>query len=230
MRRSIRALQLMIVLSVLRLTNSVAGPLQAQGIAVGNVVLTDDFSNQNSGWDVSTHSGGRSAYDNGEYQVVAEPQGVGVRFGYRSEVARDFVVEVNARLPEGRDDAAVYLGVRFKSTMGNTPGGYVRLIVGPNQRRAVLGVNTWDGSSWSSPRLAEASDISAINRGSETNRLGLKVKGTSFVAYVNGTEVLAAEDGTYPDGGGLVLGVIGPRGTATEARFDDLVVSELAAE
>ena len=223
-------LRLSIVLSVLGLTNSLAGPLQAQGIPVGNAVMTDDFSNPQSGWDVSTHSGGRSAYDNGEYQVVAEPQGVGVRFGYRSEAARDFVVEVNARLPEGRDDTAVYLGVRFKSTAGNAPGGYVRLIVGPNQRRAVLGVNTWNGSSWSSPRLAETTDHPAIHQGSEPNRLGLKVKGTTFVAYVNGTEVLAAEDGTYPDGGGLVLGVIGPRGTATEARFDDLVVSELTGE
>jgi hypothetical protein len=208
-------------------------PARAQqapvAIPAGQVLLQDDFSNPSSGWDVGDHSGGRSGYVDGEYFVIAMPDGSGVRFGFRSEVARDFVAEVDARLTGGRQGEAVYLGVRLARAQPGVPGGYVRLIVGPVTGRVVLGLNTWDGSQWSSRVLAETNDHPSIRRGTETNRLGLKAKGGTFVGYVNGQEVLAGEDGTFGEGG-LVLGVIGTQRSTTEARFDNFTVSELPAE
>jgi hypothetical protein len=46
---------------------------------------------------------------------------------------------------------------------------------------------------------------------------------------VNGQDVLRVEDGTLPDGG-IGFEVIGPRGSTTEARFDNFTLSELAAD
>lgn len=202
---------------------------QSLPIPAGKLLTSDDFSDRSSGWDVNAHSGGRSEYDNGEYVVVAESHGVGVRFGSRSEVARDFVVEVDSRLPGGQEVESVYLGVRLNPAGSGVPGGYVRLAVTPARARAVLGLNTWDGSRWGFTGLAEVNDHPAIRPGSATNRLGMTVRGSSFVAYVNGQEVLTAESGTYTNGG-LALGVIGRQGSRTEARFDNLVVSELTGE
>ncbi|MFN8524633.1 MAG: hypothetical protein U0821_16170 [Chloroflexota bacterium] len=228
-RGSLLAGLLTLLLVVIPPPIPVVGQQEAVPIPAGTILLTDDFADPSSGWDVSTHSGGRSGYDNGEYRVVAEPHGVGVRFGYRDEVARDFVVEVDGRLPGGGANEALYLGVRFKSTIGGAPGGYVRLVVAPVQGRAAIGLNTWNGSSWSSQRLAEVNDHPAIRRGSEVNRLGFKVRGNTFVAYTNDQEILRAQDDTYPEGG-FTLGVIGPQGATTEARFDNLLVREVVGE
>jgi hypothetical protein len=48
---------------------------------------------------------------------------------------------------------------------------------------------------------------------------------TAFVGYVNGQEMVRAEEDSVPNGT-IGLEVIGPRGNATEGRFDNLVVSE----
>lgn len=105
----------------------------------------------------------------------------------------------------------------------------MRFMVRPFDGRAWLGPNTWDGAGWEFRALVETNDHPAIRRGSAVNRLGMKVHGTSFVAYVNGQELFSVDDGTFM-GGGLVLGVAGPQGADTEARFDTLVMSELAGE
>ena len=198
-------------------------------IPAGQVLLTDDFSNPSSGWFAADQPVGLLAYDNGEYRVMARIPGGPVRIGARSEVARDFVVEVDARLPGGNEGEAAILGVRFAGAPPGRPGGFMRLQVRPAEQRAWLMLNTWDGSAWSVRTLREAANSTAIRPGSEVNRLGLQVRGTSFVAYVNGQELFSIDDETFT-GGGLVLGVAGPEGSETEARFDNLVVSELAGE
>ena len=203
---------------------------ESSPIPAGKVLLTDDFSNSSSGWFASDQPVGLQAYDNGEYQVVARIPGGPVRIGTRpQEIARDFVVEIDARVPNGAEGGAAILGVRFAGAPRGAPGGFMRFQVSPSDGRAVLGLNTWDGSAWGGQRLAEANDHPAIRRGDVVNRLGWKVHGTSFVAYVNGQEIFSVDDGTYT-GGGLVLGVAGPQGADTEVRFDNLVVSELAGE
>lgn len=198
-------------------------------IPAGKVLLTDDFSSPTSGWFASDQPVGLQAYENGEYRVVAKVPGGPVRIGSRREVARDFVVEVDARLPSGKEGEAAILGVRFVGAPPGAPGGFMRFQVRPADGRVALGLNTWDGSAWGGRLLAEANDHPAIRRGTTVNRLGMKVHGTSFVAYVNGQEIFSVEDGTFM-GGGLVLGVAGPEGADTEARFDNLVVSELTGE
>jgi hypothetical protein len=105
----------------------------------------------------------------------------------------------------------------------------MRLSVRPAIGRVRLGINTFDNGNWNPRVLAEAEDHPAVNRGTATNRLGLKVLGQSFVGYVNGQEVVRVDDGTFADGN-LGLEVAGPRGATTEARFDNLVVSELGGE
>jgi hypothetical protein len=57
----------------------------------------------------------------------------------------------------------------------------------------------------------------------------MKVLGSTFVGYVNGQEVLRAEDDSMPDGN-IALEMIGPSGNSTEARFDNLVISQIGAE
>ena len=96
-------------------------------IPAGKVLLTDDFSNPGSGWLVNDVPGGQQAYDNGEYRVVARVPGGPVRIGWREQdVARDFVVEVDAWLPNGNEGESVTLGVRFMGSRSGTPGGVMR--------------------------------------------------------------------------------------------------------
>jgi hypothetical protein len=83
-------------------------------IPAGKVLLTDDFSNTGSGWFVAEYPFGKCGYDNGEYQLITSPAGSGVIFCSRPEVARDFVVEIDAWLPGGGDEEAASLLVRAK--------------------------------------------------------------------------------------------------------------------
>ena len=105
----------------------------------------------------------------------------------------------------------------------------MRLQIRPSEGRAWIGPNIWDGTRWNYQPVAETIDHPAIRRGSTVNRLGVKVHGSTFIAYVNGQEILRVDDSMFT-GGGLVLGVVGSQGADAEARFDNLVVSELAGE
>jgi len=199
-------------------------------IPAGKVVLVDEFTDPTSGWLVSDFPGGQQAYDNGEYRVVARAPGGPIRIGWREqEVARDFVVEVDAWLPRGNEGESVTLGVRFVGARSGMPGGVMRFQVRPSEGRAWFGPNIWDGARWNHRPIVETADHPAIRRGSAVNRLGVKVHGSSYVAYVNGQEILHVDDGTFT-GGGLVLGAAGPQGADTEARFDNLVIRELSGE
>lgn len=194
----------------------------------GAVLYSDDLSGPGTGWNVFSNQFGECLFDNGEYVIRNRANG-GVHFTTHDEIARDFVVEVDVRMSDPSDEQGASLLVRSPVIGPFAVRGYMRLSMRPATGLVRFGVNTNDNGNWSYRLITELTDHPAVNRGSATNRLGLKVLGSSFIAYVNGQEVLRTEDGTYANGN-LGLEVHGPRGTVTEARFDNLVVSEIGGE
>lgn len=207
---------------------TMAAQQAAVPIPAGAVLYSDDFSGQGTGWNVFGNQFGECLYDNGEY-VIRNRNNGGVHFTTRDEVARDFVVEVDVRMTDPNDEQGASLLVRAPVIGPFVVRGYMRLSMRPATGLVRFGANTNDNGNWSYRLISEVTDHPAVNRGSATNRLGLKVAGSSFIGYVNGQEVLRAEDSTYATGN-LGLEVHGPRGTVTEARFDNLIVSEIGSE
>lgn len=67
---------------------------------------------------------------------------------------------------------------------------------------------------------------SAIRRGTASNRLELTCAGSRITASVNGTVVAAVDDGTYREGRMWIGAGFGGVEAITEARFDNLVVTQ----
>lgn len=197
-------------------------------IPAGTILYADDFSGPETGWNIFSNQFGACSFDNGEY-VIRNTANGGVHFTTRDEVARDFVVEVDVRMSDSNDEQGASLLVRAPQIGPFVSRGYMRLSIRPASRLIRFGATTNDNGHWSYRLITELADHPAVNRDSATNRLGLKVLGSSFVGYVNGQEVLRVEDSTYANGS-LGLEVHGPRGTVTEARFDNLVVSEIGGD
>lgn len=197
----------------------------ATAIPAGPVLYAEDFGGPGTGWNVFSNQFGACSFDNGEY-VIRNTANGGVHFTTRDEVARDFVVEVDVRMSDINDEQGASLLVRAPQIGPFVSRGYMRLSLRPASGLIRFGATTNDNGNWSYRLLTEVTDHPAVSRGSATNRLGLKVLGSSFIGYVNGHEVVRADDGTYANGS-LGLEVHGPRGTVTEARFDNLVVSEI---
>src|SRR5205085_8179949 len=96
-----------------------AGPATSTGAAAvanapGSVLLSDDFSNPNSGWprQSSDPASRRVGYDGGEY-VVAKVAGTsGAPLVTRAERFGDFQAQLDARLMPPTDGAYLFLDFR----------------------------------------------------------------------------------------------------------------------
>ena len=129
-------------------------------------------------------------------------------------------IAVDARLVGPTTSRTVSVGCRFTSDATGNRGYRLRVEPGTGVFRLVRedgGRDTFLRSDRVSP---------AIHRGSQTNRLELTCAGSTITAAINGTVVASVQDSTYTTGP-LVIGV-GARssGLTSEARFDNLVVTQ----
>jgi len=189
--------------------------------APGRVLFRDDFTARDSGWQPGawrtfTSEGG---YADGEY-AVTKPAGTGATaWAWNPRRFDDFRVEVDARLVPPTDEAYVYLGFRYSSVEDNA---FYAFVVDPNAQAFLLAHTEGDHTTV----LIDWTASSAIQPGDARNRLGVWARGPEIGLLINGQEVgRAREDGIRE--GMLVLGVGQRRDGPAEARFGNLVVTDV---
>jgi hypothetical protein len=191
-----------------------APPAPSVASAPGRVLLRDDFSDPNSGWPQSPSS--TQGYRGGEYGVGGSAYG-----GFAIHAARfsDFLAEVDAHLMPGSDGAAVYVDFRIQDS-----GPYYSFGVVPDQGTFYLTSHAMRGGSFQF--LISPTPSAVINRGTATNRLGVRAEGPNFTLLVNGQEVGRARDDAWREGR-LAIGVVKLTPEPVAARFGNLVVTSV---
>ena len=185
-------------------------------IAKGELLLSDDFSDPNSGWDV--YQGGEDVatyYEGGQYHIeVYKVNWVG--WGNPNCHFTDFVLEVDATQVAGPDD--------------NDFGVLLRYVDGDNFYRFEIsgdGYYSFDllqDDEWVT--LIGWNETPAIRQGNATNRITVVCEGDLFTFYVNGQYLDEYRDSTFSEGDiGLLAGTIDE--APVHIAFDNLAVYAL---
>jgi hypothetical protein len=156
-------------------------PACSQDTATGTLILEDDFSNPGSGWEVyNTQQLASAAYVKGEYvltlvkKIVFQP----VALNNVGDID-NYAVEVEARCLDAKIDASS-MGIVFgRQDKANLYYFYVEPATGK------YSIGNLVASEWSD--VVPATPCAAIKKDNETNRLRLKVQGSSVTPYINGT-------------------------------------------
>lgn len=188
----------------------------------GQVVLADDFSDSDNGWDVYSTDDTWAGYVDGEYRLGV--YGVDLVTWGNPLIDLDlanFEIEVDARQVEGPLDNNLGVLVRYQPGDENfywfqiSSDGY-------------YSVDLLLGDEWLS--LVEWEESTAINQGlGVTNRIKVVCFDDQFSFYVNGTYLAGVSDATFRSGSvGLAAGTFDEAGVIVH--FDDVTVRLLEDE
>ncbi len=209
MKKHVIAALLVLLLATLACSISNGG--QEEG-----VLFRDDFSNDNSGWDVYSDEIGTTDYINDEYRIRVEEVQYDVwAFPYKDYANVDITVE--ARKEAGPDDNN--FGVICRAETDES--FYMGLVASDGYY--VIQKMTPEGYERLSGEYFDYSD--AINQGSATNTIRLTCVGDTITLYANGTQLASVQDTEFTAGDvGLLAGTFDTGGV--DIRFDNFVVRE----
>jgi hypothetical protein len=206
------------------LAHLVAGALVSGCVTstkLGKVLLIDSFDNPAAGR-LSSQSDDpavEQGYVGGEYQVRLSSSAKPLRVVGANSVFANLQVAVDARLAEGTEGRSIGVACRMNPKDGTAQ--FYALLTVPATGRFAL--SNFDGYRW--VHLVPFQSSEAVRRGNASNHLELTCVGSTIIARINGTEVAAAQDGTY-DSGYVAVVVERDEGIPLEARFDNLIVKE----
>jgi hypothetical protein len=180
----------------------------------GTVVLQDDFSDPNSGWEEDVFDTGSLGYSQGKYVVTSTYPSTAI-WGVAGQDYTDVVIEVEAtqvRAPaSNNNDYGVMCRVKLSGD------GYSFNISGDGY----YSIQKMTDNAFSD--LVGWTESSAIRKGNSTNRLGVVCQGNHLSLYVNGTLLAEVTDNAYSEGD-IALSATTYEDQATEVQFDNLVV------
>ncbi len=180
----------------------------------GGVLLQDDFSDPNSGWEIGDYTDGSVGYRDGYYFVRATQEDE-VIWGEFDQTFRDVVVEVDATqvaAPANNNNA---YGVICRSQGNN---GYLLRISGDGY----YAIHRLQEGEFTP--LVDWTTSDVIQQGNATNHIRAICDGTHLALFANGKLLAEAEDTTFTEGG-IGLAVTSFETDPTEVHFDNLVVS-----
>jgi hypothetical protein len=198
--------------ATLTLTPTVAGTLPPEG-----VVLMDDFSDPQSGWDTYSDADGEAGYQGGEYRIVVHaPDTTYWSNPQRKYELSDFSLEVDARRVKGPTTGEYGVIVRYQSDTA-----YYLFTV---DAEGAYGVRMMQDGKWK--QLVDWADAKALRQGEAVNHLRVECLGTHMRFYANGELLTEIDDKTYASGNiGLAAGTF--EEGEVEARFDNLRLQPL---
>lgn len=181
---------------------------------VSGLLLEDDFSNPDSGWEIDETDEGDVGYGDGYYYVLAEAEGIQI-LGFGPQTFSDLVIDVYAsQIASTSGDINAY-GVMCR--VQRDGDGYLLRISGDGQYAIQRVVDN------SFEYLVEWAESDAINQGNAMNHIHAVCDGTYLALYANGELLAEAEDDTFAEGDiGLTATTFG--NVATEVHFDNLIV------
>jgi hypothetical protein len=181
-----------------------------------NVLLEDDFSDPDSGWEVGDYDTGSVGYKSGAYFVTSEEEEM-VMWGVANQSFDDVVIEVDAtQVSAGPDDDNAY-GVVCRE-QGNGEGYYLRI-----SGDGYYSIAKFEGEDVSSLLDSDWIESSAIGQGNATNHIRAVCDGSTLALFVNGQRLAIIEDSTFTSGD-IALTATTFEVESTEVHFDNLVV------
>jgi hypothetical protein len=176
----------------------------------GGLLIADDFSQ--GGWANLRGPGWQVGYQGQRYRISAS-QGLGTIWSYRTGPAKDVSIGVDMQAAAGEGG----LLVRFQDA-----GNYVSISLNPS--RTSFRVEQHDGGA---TNVIAGGQSEAIQTGADaTNRLVVRLRGSSMDILVNGQSLASADAPGAPDSARYGLLVITTDSRA-EAFFDNLEIRRL---
>jgi hypothetical protein len=156
------------------------------------VLFQDDFANTDSGWNrVRDANGNITDYDNGGYRILNN-QPISHVWANPGLKFNDVRVDVDAAQTSGPKDN--YYGVicRYKDgsnfyILGISSDGYYGIVKVKNGNLSLIGADQMQPSE-------------SIQQGEGVNHLSAECKGRNLTLWVNGTQLIATQDGDFSSG------------------------------
>jgi predicted Ser/Thr protein kinase len=186
-------------------------------IGLEALVLEENFSDPNSGWEIGAYDFGSVDYVDGAYSVVSLGDG-STMWGVANVWIDDVVIEVDATqisAPQNNNNA---YGVVCRDQGSDQKTGYYFFIAGDGAyaiAKAQEGAFEW---------LVEWASSDVIRQGNATNRIQVMCDGPALTLVANGRELASAYDTTFSEGD-IALTAASLESEPTEIYFDNLVVS-----
>ncbi|MHB0857647.1 MAG: zinc-ribbon domain-containing protein [Anaerolineae bacterium] len=181
-------------------------------LPVGQLLYSDDFADEASGWDTWESDESSVWYEGGRYHLLVNKVDW-IAWGNPYEAFDDCVVQVETIQVEGPDDNGFGLLLRYV----DVDNFYRFEVSGDGYYRFDLMMD----NEWHS--LIEWTETTLINTGNATNVIAAVCAGSNYTFYINGTEVDSYNDDTFSSGDvGLTAGTIEEVGV--HVAFDNLKV------
>lgn len=184
------------------------------GLARGDVLFQDDFSNSSSGWATWSQEASEVAYRSGGLSIrVSQP-----RYDYWSRPGKRFsdtIISVDATRVTGSDNNDFGIICRYRNSDNFyafliSSDGYYGIVRVQDGQYQVLGAETLQYHE-------------AIQRGDVGNQIQAECNGPNLTLAVNGSVVHQVQDSAFPSGEvGLLAGAYEEPGV--EILFDNFIV------
>jgi hypothetical protein len=178
------------------------------------VLFEDDFSDPDSGWEVSEYENGNVGYSDGGYAVTSLGDGWWI-MGLANRSFDDLVIEVDATQISAPDN--------------NNNGYGIVCRVQPNGDGYLLGISgdgfysIYEIMDGEFEALVEWAESDVIYQRNATNRIRAVCDGSDLALFVNGELLAEANDSTFIEGD-IGLTATSYEDEPTEIHFDNLVV------
>ena len=185
--------------------------------AADNVYFQDDFSNETTGWPQIRTEEGITDYENGVYRILVNLENQDY-FGIPELPALNNVrVEVDVTKVAGSDNNDFGILCRYQDN-----SNYYQFLVSSDGYVGILKVVEEAFQNLAADTLLENS---AVNMGNAHNHIRADCIGDSLTLYVNGQQVLTAQDSTFPGSGkvGVFAGTYDVPGA--DIYFDNFIVT-----
>ena len=182
----------------------------------GNVLLSDDFSSSNSGWEVDEFVDGEVGYGNGYYLVRSTEVNMTI-WGVAGQNYTDVIMDVDAAQASAGPDSNNDYGVACR--VQDNGDGYYLLISGDGYYSIFM------GSGDTFMPLSDWEESSAINQGNASNHIQASCIGSDLVLIVNGTKLASASDSSFTSGD-IAMTATTYEDQPVEVHFDNVVVAK----
>jgi hypothetical protein len=206
------------LLTLFVLLLSISACSATSGTPAENVFYRDDFSNETTGWSRARTDEGITDYENGVYRILVNLDNQDFLGTPGLALQSDVRVEVDANKVAGPDDNDFGVMCRYQDN-----NNFYQFFVSSDGYVGILKMVDGDSQNISGGQLI---DHPAVNMGNALNHIRADCLGDTLTMYVNGQQVLTAQDTTFTTGGdvGVYAGTYDEPGT--DVHFDNFVVKK----
>jgi hypothetical protein len=181
----------------------------------GDILFSDDFSDNSKKWDQVTETSHTTDYFNDAYRITVNDINSDVWSNPVKQSFTDTRMEVDATKHGGPDDNDFGVICRYIDT-----DRFYYAVISSDGYYAIVKMTADGGSPLGNGKMTESDQI---NQGAATNHIRFDCIGSKLTLYANGTQVDQQTDTEYTEGSvGLIAGSFANPGT--DILFDNFFV------